>query len=125
VVIRPAVVEDEAELRRLWDEMRAVAQARGDSFPDFAIQVITANGCHGFVAEKDGMLIGCVYIKEGVQFADTKVVKVQAPYVVPSERTKSAGVSPALMTAVTQFAHKQNMPLLAPGGAFERVDGGE
>ena len=122
-LIRAAVVEDEAELRRLWDEMCAEGAPRdGRPVPRFSIRAITTEGCHGFVAEEDGTLIGCLYVQVGVEYAGMDVVKVQALHVMPSHRTKEAAVTPGLMNAATTFAREQNMPLLAPPGAIERIE---
>ena len=119
--IRPAAAEDEAELRRLWDEMCAEGSPEdGRRVPPFSLRVITTEGCHAFVSEKDGALVGVVYVPVGVEVADMRVVKVQALYVMPSERTKEAG-APALLNAATKFALEHNMAFLPPPGAIERV----
>ena len=103
VLIRRAVVEDEAELRRLWDEMCAEGSPEERRrVPPFSLRAITTEGCHAFVSEKDGALVGCVYVQVGVKVADMRVVKVQALYVMPSERTKEPG-APALLDAATRF----------------------
>lgn len=60
--MRPALIEDEAELQRLWDEMCAEASpVEGRRVPQFSLRAITTEGCHGFVAEEDGTLVGCLH----------------------------------------------------------------